>query len=52
MESMEKTSKMESLDQSKLKKKKLSDDAVDGIAAIVIITLVVSAVVYWLETMT
>jgi len=32
-------------------KRKLSDDAVDGIAAIVIISLVVSVVVYWLETM-
>ncbi len=33
-------------------KQRLSDDAVDGIAVIVIITLVVSVVVYWLETMT
>jgi hypothetical protein len=32
-------------------KRKLSDDAVDGIAAIVIISLVVGVVVYWLETM-
>lgn len=30
---------------------KLSDDAVDGIAAVVIIALVVGVVVYWLETM-
>jgi len=30
---------------------KLSDDAVDGIAAVVLIALVVSVVVYWLETM-
>jgi hypothetical protein len=30
---------------------KLSDDAVDGIAAVVIIALMVSVVVYWLETM-
>ncbi|HQZ88223.1 MAG TPA: methionine synthase [Gammaproteobacteria bacterium] len=29
----------------------LSDDAVDGIAAVVLIVLVVSVVVYWLETM-
>ncbi|HXH55232.1 MAG TPA: methionine synthase [Gammaproteobacteria bacterium] len=29
----------------------LSDDAVDGIAAVVLIALVVSIVVYWLETM-
>jgi hypothetical protein len=29
----------------------LSDDAVDGIAAVVLIALVVSVVVYWLETM-
>lgn len=34
------------------KKKKLSDDAADGIAAIFIIAFVVSVVVYWLETMT
>ncbi len=30
---------------------RLSDDAVDGIAAVVLIVLVVSVVVYWLETM-
>jgi hypothetical protein len=29
----------------------LSDDAVDGIAAVIIIILVVSGVVYWLQTM-
>jgi hypothetical protein len=29
----------------------LSDDAVDGIAAVVLIALVVSVVVYWLDTM-
>jgi len=29
----------------------LSDDAVDGIAAVVLIVLVVSVVVNWLETM-
>ncbi len=32
-------------------KKRLSDDAADGIAAIVLISLVVGVVVYWLETM-
>lgn len=32
-------------------KRPLSDDAVDGIAAVVIIALIVSVVVYWLETM-
>lgn len=31
--------------------KGLSDDAIDGIAAVFIITIVVSAVVYWLQTM-
>ncbi len=30
---------------------RLSDDAVDAIAAVVLITLVVSVLVYWLETM-
>ena len=34
------------------KKFKLTDDATDGIAALVIIALVVGIVVYWLETMT
>jgi len=33
------------------KKFKLTDDAADGIAALAIIALVVSIVVYWLETM-
>lgn len=33
-------------------KRKLSDDAADGIAAILLIALVVSVVVYWLEVMT
>jgi len=33
-------------------RQKLSDETVDGIAAVVLITLVVSVVVYWLETMT
>ena len=32
-------------------KRRLSDDAVDGVAAIVLITLIVGVVVYWLETM-
>jgi hypothetical protein len=32
-------------------KQKLSDDAVDGIAALVLIALVVAVVCYWLETM-
>lgn len=32
-------------------KSSLSDDAVDGIAAVVIIALIVSVVVYWLEIM-
>lgn len=40
------------MENSQPKPKKLSDDAVDGIAAIAIITIVVSIVVYWLETMT
>jgi hypothetical protein len=35
-----------------MEKKGLSDDAVDGLAAIVLIALVVGVVVYWLETMT
>lgn len=29
----------------------LSDDAVDGIAAVVLIAIIVSIVAYWLETM-
>jgi len=33
-------------------KHKLSDDAADGIAAIILIILVVGTVVYWLEFMT
>lgn len=33
------------------KKRGLSDDAVDGIAAVLIISIVVTAVVYWLQTM-
>jgi hypothetical protein len=33
-------------------KHRISDDAADGIAAIILITLVVGVVVYWLETMT
>ncbi len=37
--------------QSKQTKKPLSDDAVDGIAAVVLIALIVGVVVYWLETM-
>lgn len=32
-------------------KKQLSDDAADGIAAILLIALVVGIVSYWLETM-
>lgn len=34
-----------------MSKTKLSDDAVDAIAAVVLIALVVSVLVYWLETM-
>lgn len=33
------------------KKGKLSDDALDGITAVVLIALAVSGVVYWLSTM-
>jgi len=33
------------------KSNKLSDDAVDGIAAVVLIALVVGIVAYWLQTM-
>jgi hypothetical protein len=33
------------------RKTELSDDAIDGIAAIVLIVLVVGVVSYWLETM-
>lgn len=32
-------------------KKPFSDDAVDGIAAIILITLLVSGLVYWLQSM-
>jgi hypothetical protein len=32
-------------------KKQLSDDAADGIAAILLIALIVTIVSYWLETM-
>lgn len=33
------------------KKIKLSDDAVDSIAAVVLIALLVTGVVYWLQSM-
>jgi hypothetical protein len=33
------------------KKPKLSDDAVDGIAAVILIVLLVAAVVIWLQSM-
>ena len=33
------------------KQNKLSDDAVDGIAAVTLIALIVGIVAYWLQTM-